>query len=88
MGGSTLGSILLLHCQVKQNEQSVLTTLGGEQLGFLTLVIAKENCNAIPASESVERSSDPGTFSFQVLLSVNLQSPSVTIHKQEVPKEQ
>lgn len=45
-GEPTLDSILLLHRQINQNAQSVPTTLGGGQLGYLGLVIAtyKSSC--------------------------------------------
>ena len=62
VGEPTLDTILLLHRQVKRNTQSVPTTLGGGQMGYLALVIAEANYNAIPASEPFERPSDSGTF--------------------------
>ena len=76
VGEPTLDTILLLHRQVKRNAQSVPTTLGGGQLGFLALVIAQENYNAIPASIPFEQPKDPGTFSLQAPSTVNLQSPT------------
>ena len=57
---TTLDSILLLHRQVKRNAQSVLATLGGEQLGYLALVISKEKYDDIPNSTTFERPQDPG----------------------------
>ena len=62
----TLDTILLLHRQVKQNAQSVRTTLGGGQLGFLALVIPEETYNAIPTSDPFLQPTDPGKFTLQV----------------------
>ena len=61
-GEPTLDTILLLHRQVKRNAQSVPTTLGGGQLGYLALVILKEKYNTIPNSTPFERPQDPGLF--------------------------
>ena len=61
-GETTLDSILLLHRQVKRNAQSVPTTLGGGQLGYLSLVISEEKYNAIPNATEFVRPQDPGKF--------------------------
>ena len=61
-GEPTLDSILLLHRQVKRNAQSVPTTLGGGQLGYLALVISEEKYNAIPNATEFIRPQDPGKF--------------------------
>ena len=79
VGEPTLDTILLLHRQVKRNAQSVPTTLGGGQLGYLVLVIAEENYNDIPALEPFGRPSDPGTFALQVPSTTTIQSPTATV---------
>ena len=76
-----MDSILLLHRQVKRNAQSVPTTLGGGQLGYLGLVITEETYNAIPASEPFDRPTDPGTFALQVPTTVALQSPTASTRR-------
>ena len=66
IGEPTLDSILLLHRQVKRNAQSIPTTLGGGQLGYLALVIASENYDSIPNAEPYVRPEDPGSFTLQI----------------------
>lgn len=61
-GEHTLDSILLLHRQVKINAQSVQTTLGGGQLGYLALVISEEKYNTIPNATLFVHPQDPGKF--------------------------
>ena len=61
-GEPTLDSILLLNRQIKRNAQSVPTTLGGGQLGYLALVITQEKYDAIPNSSPFQRPTDPGRF--------------------------
>ena len=61
-GEPTLDTILLLHRQVKRNAQSVPTTLGGGQLGYLALVISTQKYDAIPNSTPFERPQEPGRF--------------------------
>ena len=75
VGEPTLDTILLLHRQVKRNAQSVSTTLGGGQLGFLTLVIPEETYNSIPTSEPFIRPTDPGKFTLQVPIT----TPNLTV---------
>ena len=76
-GEPNLDSILLLHCQVKQNPQSVPTTLGDGQLGYLALVISKEKYNVIPNATGFVRPLDPGQV--EVHLSTSQDSTTVTI---------
>ena len=66
IGEPTLDSILLLHRQVKRNAQSIPTTLGGGQLGYLALVIASEKYDSIPNAEPFVRPEDPGSFTLQI----------------------
>ena len=63
---STLYSILLLNCQVKQNAQSIPATLGGGQLGYLALVIPPDKYNNIPKSELFIRHNDLGSLTLQI----------------------
>ena len=62
----TLDTILLLNRQVKRNAQSIPTTLGGGQLGYLALVVPEDTYNSIPTSEIFIRPTDPGKFTLQV----------------------
>ena len=66
MGEPTLDTILLLHRQVKRNAQSIPTTLGGGQLGYLALVVPEDTYDSIPTSEIFIRPTDPGKFTLQV----------------------
>lgn len=66
VGEPTLDFILLLHRQVKRNAQSVPTTLGGGQLGYLALVLPPAKYDAIPSSTPFTRPTDPGPFALQV----------------------
>ena len=66
VGEPTLDTILLLHCQVKCNAQSIPMTLGGGQLGYLALVVPEDTYNSIPTSEPFIRPTDPGKFTLQV----------------------
>ena len=61
-GQPTLESILHLFRQLKNNAQSVPTTLGGGQLGFLALVLPDEAYNSIPNSRIFIRPVNPGPF--------------------------
>ena len=61
-GEPTLDSILLLNRQIKRNAQSVPTTLGGGQLGYLALVITEAKYDAIPNSTHFHRPTDPRRF--------------------------
>ena len=58
----TLDTILHLLCQCKANVQSIPTTLGGGQLGYLGLVISNEAYNSIPNTVSFIRPQHPGPF--------------------------
>ena len=66
VGEPTLDSILLLHRQVKCNAQSIPTTLGSGQLGYLALVIAADKYDNIPNAEPFVRPEDPGSFTLQI----------------------
>ena len=61
-GQPTIDSILTLLRQVKRNAQTVPTTRGGGQLGYLALVIDTASYNAIPGATAFTRPTDPGTF--------------------------
>ena len=85
-GEPTLDTILLLHRQVKRNAQSVPTTLGGGQLGYLALVISREKYDAIPNSTPFERPKDPGPFEVHLPTSsdttnITLQTPTSTTRR-------
>ena len=85
-GEPMLDTILLLHRQVKRNTQSVPTTLGGGQLGYLALVISKDKYDAIPISTPFERPQDPGPFKVHLPTSsdstnIALQTPIATTHR-------
>ena len=58
----TLDSLINLLRQVKINAQSVTTTLGGGQLGYLALVISETDYNTIPNSRPFVRPTHPGVF--------------------------
>ena len=66
--------------------QSVPTTLGGGQLGYLALVISKEKYDAIPYSTPIERPKDPGPFEVHLPTSsdttnITLQTPTSTTRR-------
>ena len=61
-GQPSLESILRLFRQLKINAQSVPTTLGGGQLGYLALVLRPEAYNSIPNARQFVRPIDPGPF--------------------------
>ena len=64
-GQPSLESILHLFKQVKINAQSVPTTLGGGQLGYLALLLSNEAYNTIPNSTPFQRPTFPGPFLVQ-----------------------
>ena len=78
-GDPTLDTVLLLHRQVKRNVQSVPTTLGGGQLGYLALVISKSKYDAIPNSTPFEKPQDPGLF--EVHLPTTTDSTNTSLQK-------
>ena len=61
-GQPNLDSILHLVRQLKINAQSVSTTLGGGQLGYLALVISSTSYMTIPNARTFHRPNDPGPF--------------------------
>ena len=61
-GVPTLDTILRLFREVKQNAQSIPTTLGGGQLGYLALVLKTRDYDNIAISQLFERPTNPGTF--------------------------
>ena len=70
-GKPTIESILLLHWQVKRNAQSLPTTLGGGQLGFLALVLPQAKYDTIPNFEPFARPTDPGPFQLHLPSTTN-----------------
>ena len=64
-GQPTLDTILHLQKQIKINAQSVPTTLGGGQLGYLALVLPRTSYDAIPNAGRFDRPTDPGPFIVQ-----------------------
>ena len=61
-GQPTLDSIVRVYSQLKRNAQTVPTTLGGGQLGYLSLVISPQAYAAIPNAATFNRPTDPGPF--------------------------
>ena len=61
-GQPNIDSIVQLRRQCKINAQTVPTTLGGGQLGYLALVIPPAEYNAIPGAAPFVRPLDPGIF--------------------------
>ena len=61
-GQPTLDTILQLYRQVKRNTQSVPCKLRGGQLGYLGLVLHKNDYENIPNAEPFIRPEDPGIF--------------------------
>ena len=62
-GQPTLESLVIIFRQLKRNAQSVPTTLGGGQLGYLALILPPTTYNSIPNSAPFVRPTDPGLFS-------------------------
>ena len=77
-GEPTLDTVLLLHRQVKRNAQSVPTTLGGGQLGYLALVISPTKYDAIPNATPFVRPPAPGLFTVQLPTSQDTTLNAVT----------
>ena len=77
-GEPTLDTVLLLHRQVKRNAQSVPTTLGGGQLGYLALVISPTKYDTIPNSTPFVRPPAPGQFTVQLPTSTETTLNAVT----------
>ena len=61
-GAPTIDSLLRIFRQLKRNIQCVSTTLGGGQLGYLTLVLSDTAYMAIPNSAPFVRPLDPGAL--------------------------
>ena len=61
-GQPTLDTILHLVRQLKINAQSIPTTIGGGQLGYLGLVISQQAYNSIPNAIPFQRPQHPGPF--------------------------
>ena len=61
-GQPNIESIAKLYKEVKINAQTVPTTLGGGQLGYLALVVPPAIYNTIPTSAPFVRPVDPGVF--------------------------
>ena len=61
-GKPTLDAITLIYNQLKRNAQSVPTTLGGGQLGYLFLILAPTAYASIPGAVAAVRPVDPGPF--------------------------
>ena len=78
-GQPTLDTILYLQKQIKINAQSVPTTLGGGQLGYLALVLPATSYDAIPNAARFQRPPDPGPFIVQT------RTPPTTRNTQATP---
>ena len=63
-GEPTLDTLLHLFKQLKINAQSVPTTLGGGQLGYLALVLSQEEYEDIPNTVPFDRPTNPGVFKY------------------------
>ena len=61
-GQPTLQLLVKLLRQLKHNAQKVRTTLGGGQLGYLSLNLSLADYNTIPRSAPFNRLTDPGVF--------------------------
>lgn len=61
-GQPTIDSIVTLLKQGKRNAQSVKTTLGGGQLGYLWFFLKDADYNRIPGTTRFVRPTDPGIF--------------------------
>ena len=77
-GRPTLDTILLVR-QLKINAQSVPTTLGGSQLGYLKLVIKETAYNDISNSRPFDRPQHPGPFI------INISAAGVPTRTKTVP---
>ena len=63
-GEPTLDTLLHLFKQLKINAQSVPTTLGGVQLGYLALVLTQDKYDDIANTVPFIRLADPGVFKY------------------------
>ena len=61
-GLPTIDTILEVFRQLKRNAQSVPTTLGGGQFGYLFLVLKPVTYAAIQGAVNIQRPTDPGPF--------------------------
>ena len=61
-GQPTIDSILTLLRQGKRNAQSVRTTLGGGQFGYIWFFLKNADYNSIPGTARFIRPINPGTF--------------------------
>ena len=61
-GRPNIDNILVLYKQVKQNAQCVPMTLGGGQLGYLSLVLSNTAYASIPGAAAFIRPTNPGNF--------------------------
>ena len=77
-GQPTLESILHLVRQLKINAQSVPTTLGGGQLGYLALVLTDDTYNTIPNSSPFIRPTNPGPFIVQPAGAATRNQPTIS----------
>ena len=60
----TLNTLLHLFKQLKINAQSVPTTLGGGQLGYLAFVLSEEEYDTIHNTVPFVRPTDPEVFKY------------------------
>ena len=56
----------MLFRQLKRNAQCVTCSLGGDQLGYLGLILSPEAYEKIPQSEEFVRTTNPGPFQLVV----------------------
>ena len=63
---------------LKQNSQSVPTTLGGRQLGYLALVLLPMAYNAIPNATNFTRPAQPGAFTVTVPIVLCISISTIT----------
>ena len=62
VGRPTIDKLLTIYKQLKRNAQTVPTTLGGGQLGYLALILKQITYAAIPGAAAFIRPTDPGPF--------------------------
>ena len=88
-GQPTLDSLLHLIRQLKINAQSVPTTLGGGQLGYLALVLSDNSYNAIPNARPFLRPNHPGPFVVSIPTGVTRRSTTTptTVTAAEVTQQ-
>ena len=80
-GEPSLDTLLHIFKQLKINAQSVPTTLGSGQLGYLALTLTEDEYNEIPHATPFIRPTDPGVFRYtpSVLTTVTPQEPNSPI---------